>query len=240
MLQTYKVRRLKKLNFGCGYDKREGYLNVDVDPVCKPDLLIKNNDFSKIPLNHYEEILANDVLEHIPRTQTLKTLLEWSRYLKPKGRLQLQSTSVLGVAKQLEKKNAKFADQHGWLTCLFGNQAHEGDFHHNGFTETTLRTYLLAAGYKIDSFELRDKWLFHVNAHLAYDWTATLKKYARDSDEKFTQAIFKEAFGRKPDAMGEQYILEALRSKSLGRLGALEHLLRSPERLYYTAKQNGL
>lgn len=27
---------LRKLNIGCGYDKREGYVNVDVDPACEP------------------------------------------------------------------------------------------------------------------------------------------------------------------------------------------------------------
>jgi hypothetical protein len=38
-----------KLNIGCGQDKREGYLNVDVDPVCAPDLLIVDGDYSAIP-----------------------------------------------------------------------------------------------------------------------------------------------------------------------------------------------
>lgn len=240
MLQKYRLKKLDKLNIGCGHDKRKDYLNIDVDPACKPDLLIKDNDFSKIPKKHYKEVLANDVLEHISRLDTLSALLEWATYLKPNGKLLLQSTSVLDVAKQLSKKNVKFADQHGWLTCLFGNQAHPGDFHHNGFTETTLRTYLLAAGFEIDSFELRDKWLFHVRAHLGYDWTAIVEDHADKSDDEFTEIIFQEAFGRKPDKLGGAHIKGALANGSQNRLEALKHLMQSPERLYYTAKQNNL
>ena len=60
-----------KLNIGCGYDKREGYLNVDVDPACAPDLLIRDGDYSPIPRRQFEEVLAKDVLEHIPRAQTI-------------------------------------------------------------------------------------------------------------------------------------------------------------------------
>jgi len=60
-----------KLNYGCGHNKLAGYLNVDIDPACQPDLLIKNGDTSAIPRDYFEEVLANDVLEHFPRTQTL-------------------------------------------------------------------------------------------------------------------------------------------------------------------------
>ena len=76
-----RLSEYTKLNYGCGFDKRLGYLNVDMDPACQPDLLIKSNDFSQLPKYHFEELLAKDVLEHIPRTQTLNALLEFSSLL---------------------------------------------------------------------------------------------------------------------------------------------------------------
>lgn len=43
-----------KLNIGCGYDKRDGYLNIDSDPACCPDILIIDNDLSGLPKGHFE------------------------------------------------------------------------------------------------------------------------------------------------------------------------------------------
>src|ERR1041384_6056075 len=58
-----------RINVGCGYDKRPGYLNIDVDPACSPDILIVNEDDSLVPRGHFEEVVANDVLEHVPRAK---------------------------------------------------------------------------------------------------------------------------------------------------------------------------
>ena len=33
----------------------------------------------------------------------------------------------------------RLANHHSLTKCEFGNQAHEGDFHHTGFTEVTLK-----------------------------------------------------------------------------------------------------
>lgn len=235
-LDTAQLKQYKKINFGSGHDYRNGYLNVDVDEACNPDLLIKNNDYSVIPRDSYTEIIANDVLEHIPRSQTLSILLDWSNYLKPKGKLHIQTSSILGVAEQL-KKNKNFPEQYGWTICLFGNQAHPGDFHHTGFTEATLKVNILAAGYAIDSFELKDKWLFHVDCHKVSDWKKVIQKTVDKDDEYFTKALFKDAFDREPDAAGGQYILDALRTKTLNREEAAKHLYASPERLYFTAQK---
>ncbi len=234
-----KYKKYKKLNIGCGWDKRDGYLNIDVDPNCKPDLLIVDNDFSKIPKNHFEEIVANDVLEHISHSQTLGALLDWSEYLGANGKLKLQTSSILGVAREMGKSK-KYENQVGWTICLFGNQAHPGDFHHIGFTEATLKVNLLAAGFKLVKFEEKDKWLFHVLAKKAYDWTDVITKNAKLNNQEYTDVLFDNAFGRKPDNLGGTHILQGLESGELSRYDAAKHLLQSRERLYYVAKQNKL
>jgi len=55
-----------KLNMGCGYDKREGYLNVDISPACQPDFVC---DLESLPWpwqdDSVDEVLFSHTLEHL-------------------------------------------------------------------------------------------------------------------------------------------------------------------------------
>ena len=57
-----------KLNLGCGSWKVEGFLNVDSEPACEPDLVW---DLEKVPWpfedSCSQEILMSHVLEHLGR-----------------------------------------------------------------------------------------------------------------------------------------------------------------------------
>jgi hypothetical protein len=57
---------LKRVNLGCGLIKLNGYLNVDSNPICKPDLTV---DLNVTPWpwknNEFGNIVAKDVLEHL-------------------------------------------------------------------------------------------------------------------------------------------------------------------------------
>jgi hypothetical protein len=57
---------LLKLNIGAGYKKYSGFLNVDADKNCKPDILM-DFESDKIPLddNSVEQIIAHHILEHV-------------------------------------------------------------------------------------------------------------------------------------------------------------------------------
>lgn len=73
-----------KLNLGCGYDNKEGYINVDISKNVKPDVV---HDLNKTPYpfkeNSITEIYARDVLEHFPREKLMPILEEWYRISKP-------------------------------------------------------------------------------------------------------------------------------------------------------------
>ncbi len=228
---------LPKLNLGCGYDKREGYLNVDVDPACNPDLLIVNGDYSAIPRHHFGEVLAKDVLEHIPRAFTLAALLDFADYLVDGGRLILQTSSILHVAAKLQGSN-RYADHHGWTICLFGNQQHAGDYHHTGFTELTLSVHLLAAGFTVDLQEIREDWMFYVEGRKTFDWASTLQETSDLSNDEFLQRAYQAAFYRDVDESGINHYGTMLR-QGVPRKEVLKQIFFAPERLFKTADRNG-
>jgi hypothetical protein len=64
-----------KLNLGCGYNNKDGWVGMDSDPECKPDILF---DMTKpnwpIEDNSVDEVLAEHVLEHIEGTEGYATM----------------------------------------------------------------------------------------------------------------------------------------------------------------------
>lgn len=91
----------KKLNLGCGFDKREGYLNIDLHQMHKPDIVADVLHLHHLPTAHYTEIVAQDLLEHLPRTATKRALLHWASLLQMGGTLHLRVPNILGVAQLL-------------------------------------------------------------------------------------------------------------------------------------------
>ncbi|XDJ35399.1 MAG: methyltransferase [Burkholderia sp.] len=225
-----------KLNIGCGYDKREGYLNIDMDPACNPDVLIKNNNFSNFPRREFREVLAKDVLEHIPRSNTADAILEWADLLEIGGALSLQTSSILGVA-DLMRRHENYANQANFTIYLFGNQAHPGDFHYTGFTTATLKIHIISAGFEIDSFSLEDHWLFAVRARKVLDWTELARTGASLSDLEFVEEAYSLALFRAPEDFFRRVDLEALESGKLSRREFLKKLYSSEERRLRISQQ---
>jgi len=75
-----------KINLGCGNRKKEGYLNVDINPDVKPDLVC--NVFAlplPFPSGTVDEIHARHVIEHLPQEMFMPWMEEIWRILKPNG-----------------------------------------------------------------------------------------------------------------------------------------------------------
>jgi len=155
----------RRLNLGSGFDYREGFLNVDLNAFHKPDLVADVRRLDQLPSGFYDEVVAEDVLEHLGRTETLTTLSEWSRLLRIGGTLRLRVPDLVGLLNLIsDRQRQSVEEQERLVRCLFGTQNYTGDYHHTGFTEVLLRHYLEQTGFSQLAIRHRDGWLFDVEA----------------------------------------------------------------------------
>ena len=86
---------MRKLNLGCGFDKREGFINADNFAECAPDIHI---DIEQTPWsladNSFDYILMKHVLEHVGADfKTFASVLrELYRVIAPGGIIEIHVT----------------------------------------------------------------------------------------------------------------------------------------------------
>jgi predicted SAM-dependent methyltransferase len=94
-----------RINFGCGSDYREGWINVDVAEETKwlsgnrkPDILISAND-STLPFESgsVDHVLLDNVIEHIPVEKVHGLLAELRRILRVGGILEMYAPHFKGI-----------------------------------------------------------------------------------------------------------------------------------------------
>ena len=221
---------LRKLNVGCGFDKREGYVNVDLQPFHEPDLVADVLDLHMVPSNWAEELLAFDVIEHFKRLQTIEGLLEWNRVLKPGGVLRLSTTYLTGLMHRITYDwFGSIASHKELILNLFSSQAYDGDFHLTAFTEKLMRYYLWSGGYEIDTIRIKDNWLFDVIAVKAVDYSFADLMEIR-ADDVYVTELYRRILKREPDASGLSEKLAALTSGAQTRAATRKGFLHSSER----------
>ena len=152
-----------RLNLGCGYDKREGYLNVDLNDFHSPDLVGDVRSLPELPSGRYEEIVAQDVLEHLERADGPVALAEWRRLAATGASLRLRVPDLPSILRWLREQDDP-EHHRRVMHHMFGTQAYNGDFHLNGYTELLLCDELFRAGFGDVEMELRDGWLWEVDA----------------------------------------------------------------------------
>ena len=235
-LPNGQVTPYRKLNVGCGFDIRPGYLNVDLNDFHSPDIVADIIDLKGFPSNTFEEIVAKDVLEHFLWADTPKALLEWNRVLAPGGRLFLATTWLTGLAQRI--LHPSFADlefQRLTIVNLFSMQKYPGDFHYTAFTERLLRYHMWAAGFEVESLEIFGGWIIQ-------GWFVKRRDYSGEDlrdiqgDEAFVGAVYRALLEREADPGGMAGKIEAL-AAGADRMDIYKGVILSEERTELMARK---
>lgn len=214
-----------KLNLGCGLDVRDGFVNVDLNAFHRPDIV---SDVCRLPIADglFDELLAQDVLEHLPRARCETALKEWNRIARRGAHLTLR---VPGLAQLLDSlSNSGDPAQHDTVVqSLYGTQGYTGDFHLNGFTEAILHRDLDEAGFSLKGIDVQDGWLLHAVAEKTLDKRPDELLDIVD-DATFVAEAYRRLFGREADPEGYNHYL-ALLEDGTAREAVLSVLRSSPE-----------
>ena len=124
---------------------------------------------------------------------------------------------------------------------MFGNQAHAGDIHYTGFTELSLKVYLLAAELELQDMALRDGWLLSVTATKNTAWDGYIAALAAESDAVFVRETFRRAVDEEPQSDFQlQGYLDRLKAQSATRWQIAKEVFQSDHRLFVTAARHSL
>ncbi|MEK7131252.1 MAG: class I SAM-dependent methyltransferase [Patescibacteria group bacterium] len=85
-----------KIHLGCGGTYLEGYINVDYPPNDQTIMNVKADVYQDINTLEYadnslDEIRSHHLFEHFNRVDALKLLAKWRRWLKPGGKLVIET-----------------------------------------------------------------------------------------------------------------------------------------------------
>lgn len=107
-----------KINLGSGKDYREGYINIDTDRRWKPDVVldISAHDVYYPPeLNsgEFDEILANDVLEHI--TDLTRAMTQCLMLLRVGGVMNITVPYDLSLGAWSDPTHVRAFNERSWI-----------------------------------------------------------------------------------------------------------------------------
>lgn len=133
----------KKLNIGCYHVKLDGFINIDINPECEPDILgdIRELEFEN---ESVELILASQVLEHFDLIDVKFLLSKFYKWLKHGSHLIIEVPDIGTILDMVEKGECKIEDHQD---AIYGNKEIVGQAHKSQFDETLLINMLKEAGF---------------------------------------------------------------------------------------------
>jgi len=142
-----------KINLGCGKRLEKGFINVDSLDFKQKGFKFVKADVRKLPFkdSYADYIIAPQVLEHLQMTDVVPALKEWTRVLKPKGKIIITVPNFCDLAQDWVNEMGGKVDLERYLRLaqhIYGNQFHEGEFHKTPFTPHFMQFILGDSGLK--------------------------------------------------------------------------------------------
>lgn len=137
-----------RLNLGCGWDYKPGYVNIDSSSSTACDEVGDASDL-RFADNSVDRIEAMQLLEHFDLVHCRYALAEWYRVLAPGGQLLLETPDIQTAARQLSGRSV---DAEPTMRWIFGIDS-PGLQHKSGFTKRILRAIISEAGFSDVHFD---------------------------------------------------------------------------------------
>ena len=138
-----------KLNLGCGYDKHDGYKNIDIRPEVNPDIVEDVTKLDSIPDESCDVIYASHILEHFSWRDTDKILTLWVRKLKTGGLLLIKVPNLMDIIAQAYYSTKKWPQL---ISDIYGGQEYKENYHKTGFEPTDIKSKLENLKVKVTYF----------------------------------------------------------------------------------------
>lgn len=135
-----------KLNIGCGFDYRKGYLNIDFYNKAVADKTMLAAALN-LPEKHFKEIMANDVIEHLGYCETFFFLAKSYLLLRNNGTIVIKTPDI---DKSIIQYNAaqSHEEKENILCWIYGTED-PGMHHKFCFPDELLKILLKKSGYTI-------------------------------------------------------------------------------------------
>ena len=138
------------LNVGSGdrtFDEYpKGYKCINFDTrvdLKRVDEVGDVKDLSRFPDEHFSYILASDIIEHFPISETETILKEWRRVLKTGEIIEFRLPNLETICREyLRHKEAKYTS---WL--LYGGQDYSFNFHYVAFDREWFKKVVESIGF---------------------------------------------------------------------------------------------
>jgi len=148
-----------KLHLGCGLQYLEGYVNIDFPPenhtIQKNLKADKFVDIIKLsyPCQSVDEIRLHHVFEHFSRPVALALLCRWRDWLKPGGKLKIETPDAIASFKLMTSRRISFDCKQQVMRHLFGSHEASWAVHCDGWYEEKFKINLMQLGFNNLKFE---------------------------------------------------------------------------------------
>lgn len=172
-MQKKGCSRSIKLDLGSGFIKRDGFLSVDIDKNCTPDIIADIRTLKPIKNNSVDEIFTSHTLEHVSLDDLFHTLRTFYRVLKPGGKITIIVPDTFRACKDWVDGTIT-TKQFEWVIMGGDPTATKFQLHRNIFSDKKLERFILISGFvKITVEDTLD----------GYELTATAQKPGKEKND---------------------------------------------------------